>query len=202
MTQVFPKLSTKRKASELAKARALKKGNTSANVQSKTSRSVLETLKQIDIYGQAINLSYRGEQKFKTVPGALTSIWVIVILIAYIVYKSYILFNRINPNVDKKGLIRNLDIEDPFNPQDNGFDFSFGIKEPLDPSIGYYTVTENIQGYAPNSEGVWGPYKKKLDLEFAECGSDKSLFNHPNVTEIKMYGIDRLLCFKRKNYSL
>ena len=39
----------------------------------------------------------------------------------------------------------NLNTQGPFQPQTMGFDFAFGIGEPLDPSIGYYTATEVIQ---------------------------------------------------------
>ncbi|TNV85532.1 hypothetical protein FGO68_gene3405 [Halteria grandinella] len=195
MAHVFPKLSLNRKASERVRTKALK-----AQPKNKVTRKMINGLKSIDIYGQAINLSYRGEEKFKTIPGALMSIWVIVIFLAYTVYKSYILFDRVNPNINRKGLVRNLDQEEAFRPQDLGFDFSFGVKEPLDPQIAFYTVTENVQGYREDSKGVWGSYKTKQDLEYAECGDD--LFNHDNQTEVKMYGINRLMCFKRKNYSL
>jgi hypothetical protein len=63
---------------------------------------------------------------------------VIGILVAYTSFKTYVLFNRVNPNISKAEFIRDLDKEGPFKPYDFGFDFAFGIGSQLDPSIGYY----------------------------------------------------------------
>ena len=51
------------------------------------------------------------------------------------------LFNRVNPEVTKISLIREMGDGTTFRPQDTGFDFAFGISdEDLDPTIGYYTI--------------------------------------------------------------
>lgn len=112
MNNAFPRLnSQRRKVSEKVKSKALH-----TTTRSKVARKIGNTFKEIDIYGQAINISYRGEEKYKTMPGALMSVWVIAILMAYTVYKCYILFNRINPIVDKQSLIKDLDAADPYSP--------------------------------------------------------------------------------------
>ena len=63
---------------------------------------------------------------------------VISILMAYTAFKSYVLFNKVNPNISKAEFIRNLDSEGEFRPYKMGFDFAFGLGIPLDPSIGHY----------------------------------------------------------------
>ncbi len=63
-----------------------------------------------------MSLAYRGDEKFKTTPGAIASIIVILILLAYTAYKTYVLFNKVNPNISKAGFIRDLDITDSFRP--------------------------------------------------------------------------------------
>jgi hypothetical protein len=90
-------------------------------------KSLSSKFKSIDIYGQSINLTYRGSESFKTTSGALTSLFVLGVLLAYTAYRSYVLFNRINPDISKKGLMRDLNSEEPFRPQDFGFDLAFGI---------------------------------------------------------------------------
>jgi hypothetical protein len=66
----------------------------------------------------------------------------VAILFAFTIYRSYILFNRINPNVSKQGFFRDLDKEPPFKPYDYGFDMAFGIPggKGLDNTYGYYTA--------------------------------------------------------------
>jgi hypothetical protein len=50
------------------------------------------------------------------------------VLQAYTGFKSYVLFNRVNPNTSKSGFIRDLDFEDVFRPAlDYGFDLAFSI---------------------------------------------------------------------------
>ena len=84
--------------------------------------------RKIDIYGQNLTLSYRGDENFKTTPGAIASLSVILVLLAYAGFKSYVLFNRVNPNTSKSGFIRDLDVEDVFRPAlDYGFDLAFSI---------------------------------------------------------------------------
>lgn len=109
---------------------------------SKVGNSIKHWFRSIDLYGQKINLSYRGDDNFKTTPGAFATLCVLSVLLAYVVYRSIILFNRINPDVSKKGLLRDLSSAHSFSPQDYGFDFAFGIGKPLDPKYGFYTAYE------------------------------------------------------------
>lgn len=99
-------------------------------------------LKKIDIYGQNIQLAYRGDEKFKTTPGAIVSLMVIAVMMAYTGFKTYVLFNKVNPTISKAEFIRDLDSEGAFRPYQLGFDFAFGIVNGLDPSVGFYQVQE------------------------------------------------------------
>jgi hypothetical protein len=59
---------------------------------------------------------------------------------AYSVQRFYQLVVRDNPNVSRTTLIKSAKQDQPFRPQDTGFDFAFGLNAPLDPSIAYFTV--------------------------------------------------------------
>jgi len=61
-------------------------------------------------------LSYQGSEQFKTIPGAIASLIVISLLLAYGCYKSYVLLNRVNPSISKAGYIRSLDNAGSFRP--------------------------------------------------------------------------------------
>jgi len=58
---------------------------------------------------------YDGQTKFKTFPGALSSMFVLLVLTAFAAYKCFILYNRINPNITKQTFFRNLDNEVRFH---------------------------------------------------------------------------------------
>jgi hypothetical protein len=47
---------------------------------------------------------------------------------------------KLNPNITLTTLIKTPDEDQPFSPQDTGFDFAFGLGAPLDPSLGFFTV--------------------------------------------------------------
>ena len=55
--------------------------------------------KQIDIYGQSVNLTYKGEESFKTFIGAFATFIVVTVLIAYGSYRAYICFSKQEPSV-------------------------------------------------------------------------------------------------------
>jgi len=87
-----------------------------------------------------VNLTWNGEDEYKTTFGASVSTVLILILLAYSAYRLFFLVNRFNPTVSKTTLIRDPEEDMPFRPQDFGFDFSFGLVKQLDPSYGYFTL--------------------------------------------------------------
>ena len=58
-------------------------------------------LKGFDIYGEQINLTYKGEDSFKTMPGALVSILIITLLTAYSGYRIFVLLTRNESSISK-----------------------------------------------------------------------------------------------------
>ena len=99
-----------------------------------------EKFKSVDLFGQSINLTWNGEDEYKTMFGASIS-WVLrIVITAYLIYKFIVLVTRQNPDVTKTTGIRPPEDEEPFRPQEQGFDFAFGLRNYLDPSIGFFTV--------------------------------------------------------------
>lgn len=52
----------------------------------------------------------------------------------------------------------------------------------------------------PNKDGKFDKVRTRRDIDVQECGLDK--FQYSNQSEIAMYGINHMLCFKNQNYSL
>jgi hypothetical protein len=86
-----------------------------------------EKFKTVDLFGQSVNLTWNGEDNYKTTFGAAISSVLIVILLAYTSYRIYYLVNRNNPTISKTTFIRDPSQEEEFRPQDLGFDFAFGL---------------------------------------------------------------------------
>ena len=99
-----------------------------------------EKFKTVDLFGQSVNLTWNGEDNYKTTFGASISSVLIVILLAYTSYRIYYLVNRNNPTISKTTFIRDPSQEEEFRPQDLGFDFAFGLEKALEPSVGHFTL--------------------------------------------------------------
>jgi hypothetical protein len=95
--------------------------------------------------------------------------------------------------------MRDLNLEEPYRPQEDGFDFAFGLGTPLDPSYGTFEVTEVRYTFTdqalPNGEKQ--RVKEKRGLSLVECGSQ--YFNYANKGGIKKFGIDKMMCIKDKD---
>ena len=72
--------------------------------------------KSIDLFGQSVNLTWNGEDQYKTGFGASISFVLLLILLAFSCYKLYYLVNRFNPNLSKTTLIRQPEDEKAFRP--------------------------------------------------------------------------------------
>jgi len=64
------------------------------------------------------------------------SMIILTLLIIYGLFKGYTLIYRLSPKVTMQVDIIDLDSEPEFIPTTLGFDFAFGINEPLDPRYG------------------------------------------------------------------
>ena len=137
----------------------------------------------LDLYGQSISLTYKGEDSFKSPLGIAISIVLLVLLMSFGFYKFIILIYRINPDVSQQSFLRDLDKEPDFRPYQEsirghssfngtnsirGFDFSFGVGRPIPPSIGFFTVNEVEVNYVKESNTK---EKVKRPLEYAPCGT-------------------------------
>ena len=94
----------------------------------------------MDIYGHEINLTYKGDSKYKTMPGAIASIIVLCGIASYFLFRTYVVFNRGNTNVLQSKNVLNMEAQSVYNPMQRGFDFAFGLGIELDPTVFNYTV--------------------------------------------------------------
>ena len=67
-----------------------------------------------DSYGQQISLTYKGDNSFKTLPGAFITILITIVVGFYGIYRCYVLFNRINPNVLLSTFVYSLNETAPY----------------------------------------------------------------------------------------
>lgn len=99
-----------------------------------------DSFKGIDWFGQTVQLTYKGEDQYKTLLGASVSFILILILLGFGIFKAYYLFSRFNPEVTKISLLRDMSLGEVFDPKETDFDFAFGLNSELDPTIGHFTV--------------------------------------------------------------
>lgn len=150
--------------------------------------------RELDIYGQGIALTFKGQSKYKTIPGAIFSLLVLMTMAAFVASKLIILFNRLNPSVSKQSYIKDLDKEPVLMGSDYGFEFAFGFNKSFDKTYGEFVVNQVSFDYKYAEDG--GPrtrpkVKRRLNLE--ECGLDHFKgFN--NKTMLDMYGIPYMKC--------
>lgn len=60
----------------------------------------------IDLFGQTVNLTWNGEEKFKTTFGASVTIFMLSVLIVFSVVNLLDVLNRTNPTISKTSLLR------------------------------------------------------------------------------------------------
>ncbi|CDW73064.1 UNKNOWN [Stylonychia lemnae] len=160
-----------------------------------------DKFKGFDWFGQSIQLTYKGEDSYKTIIGASVSFVLILVLLGFSIFKAYNMLNRVNPEFSRVSLIRDMTQEEIFLPQLSGFDFAFGLNEDLDPRIGHFTVKQFglYQTAAKDSEGRTIKNITKRDIPFEKCG--KLNFNYPNETEIVAKGISNFICTTTFDYQ-
>ena len=96
-------------------------------------QKVASKFKEIDLYGEQVSLTYKGDQRYKTMPGAIVSVIVLLTIIAFSIYRCIVFVTKQDPNLSKQSFTRDLDIEGPLYPKDFGFNIAFGLKRPIDP---------------------------------------------------------------------
>lgn len=86
-------------------------------------------LKLFDLFGQTVNLTWNGEEKFTTNFGAIVTIALIGVLIGFSVFRTIDVFKRLNPVVSRTGFLRSDDEKMIYQPAMEGFDFAFSLTE-------------------------------------------------------------------------
>eukprot|EP00347_Sterkiella_histriomuscorum_P023757 403333491 len=164
--------------------------------------SVSSKFKLIDIYGQQINLTYKGDDSFKTMPGAFASVLIIFMILAFSVFRSIVLFTRNDPNISKASFQQDLNTAGKYKPYEYGFDLAFGVGVPLDAKYGSYQIRETYFYYTDQLDSNGNPIRLRTRtiIPFERCGTE--LLKYPKTDEIVKYGISDMMCFKNANYSL
>lgn len=129
MDKIFPKNRRSRKQHKVSTSKLLR-------------RKCHNGLHSLDLFGEQVKMTYKGRDTFTTLPGSLASLIILMIVLAFTGYRLNILVSRKHPNVTEQILMKDLNLEEPYRPQEDGFDFAFGLGAPLDPSYGTFEVTE------------------------------------------------------------
>lgn len=80
------------------------------------------------MFGEQVKFTFLGKSHFKTNYGALISILIKGIMIAFIAYEAYVIITRKHPVVSIKEILNNMD--DPhggISPFHYGFDIAVGL---------------------------------------------------------------------------
>ncbi|CDW80946.1 UNKNOWN [Stylonychia lemnae] len=146
-----------------------------------------DIIKQSDIYGEQFSLTFQGEQKFKTWPGALTSLSVIAIILAYFSFRTQIMiFKQDNKTSVTTQLVDITQFEKAFQAtQDQNFinfinsDFGFDIAAGTRP--------KNIEMRN----------RTDYELETETCGTEG--YNYTNKDEVVLKQVSIAQCVKDKS---
>jgi hypothetical protein len=186
MDKIFPKHKRTRKAPE------------KVAVTRQVRRKCSEGLHSLDIFGEQINLTYKGRETFTTLPGAFGSLIILLTILAFTVFRFYVMVNRLYPTITQQTQMRDLNFEEPYRPQDKGFDFAFGLGAPLDPSYGTFSVNEVHFFFTNNTlaNSERERVKEKKTVTLVECGT--KYFNYAKKDELRLYGIDKMMCVQDK----
>jgi hypothetical protein len=104
----------------------------------------LRRVRVIDIYGERIEFTFRGNRKYQTNFGAAMTLLLGVTLLAYMLSQfGDVWANKIR-SISEVTKWVDLSKADEFNPAVHGFDFGFGFVDdkPLLPSFGTWEVSQ------------------------------------------------------------
>jgi hypothetical protein len=75
-----------------------------------------EQYKSIDLFGQSVSFTWQGEDQYKTTLGASISWIIMIIMLAYTIFRLHFLVNRYAPNIARTSFIRDPAEDAPFRP--------------------------------------------------------------------------------------
>ena len=96
-----------------------KNRTTLGTFSSKVGKNMGSTLKGLDIYGQPVNLNYKGEDTFKTTPGGCLSIVYFLWLLAYFFMKLKYMLSKVDWKITQQVIVAGTeDFEQVYNFSD------------------------------------------------------------------------------------
>ena len=161
-------------------------------------RSTKSLFKSIDIYGEQIRLSYQGKNTFTTSPGAIVTLLVVAMTLAYGIYRAYILMTLNGTNVSNQSYLYDLTQLDPYTPNDYGFDIAFGVGGALDPTIGFLTVNFVNYYYSEQLNADGSKIRKKLKTPLLIDLCSNVGFDFSDQVKVTEYGINSYYCIQNK----
>ena len=85
------------------------------------------SFKSLDVYGERIEFTYKGQKTYQTILGAFFSIIFRVLVISFLCYELLILFTRSHTVTSTYKEIVNFDTLGEYYPAEEGFDIGFSI---------------------------------------------------------------------------
>ena len=116
----LPSLTSARNKTQLMKAMSAKKNK-------RWFTKVAGSFKSLDVYGERIEFTYKGQKTYQTVLGAFFSILYRVLVICFLCYELLILFTRAHTLTSTYKEIVNFDTFGEYFPIEEGFDIGFSI---------------------------------------------------------------------------
>eukprot|EP00347_Sterkiella_histriomuscorum_P013287 403365294 len=164
-------------------------------------KRIQKKFKMLDLYGKSVQLTYKGQETYKSVVGASVSFVILSVLLGFFIYKVIILQTKSDTKLAKKSFF--LDLDSDSTPEvdigESGFDFAFGLRDQLEAKYGNFQLNQVQIYFDPNTkQGT----KTKSPIEFKQC--QDQYFNFPNQDKVKLYGIDKYLFnqyFDFNNYT-
>ncbi|CAI2382433.1 unnamed protein product [Moneuplotes crassus] len=169
------------------------------NILKKSSKYILEKVRDRDMYPRPIAFTFKGKEEFRTLFGGLISmaIQVVIVLYAYIMLKIMIERNDTSKSV-------NTIVSDILNDKSpvslNTTDFSFAFDafilddDNFDFNNNEYFEIELLQWIKQPDTGELS----STNIPYERCGT--SLFQYYNQTEVQKLGIQEYLCPLSRNY--
>ena len=86
--------------------------------------------KSQDVFGEQVQLTFKGKRSYQTSIGALVSVIIKMILMFFITYEFYVIFARKHPIVSIKTVYDYKKLSEGMNPFERGFDVAVGLLMP------------------------------------------------------------------------
>jgi hypothetical protein len=161
---------------------------------------VKNKFKSLDIYGESVSLTYNGSGVYQTCFGAWVTVLILMTVFAFSAYKTFRLFNRVNPDMATLNMIRDLSEEDVVRAQDYGFDIAFKVWGDLDPAYGNFVFNHVNYVYQEQEDGSTKRNKIKTAIEIEKCNYDN--FNFNDTKKLDVIGFEDYYCAKNKMYEV